>query len=53
MIFKYMAEDFIYIVVKFPPAYGNRILKEFSHKTQAGYSLLGLRPTGTLDLQNI
>ena len=36
---------FIYIVVEFPPTYGNRILKEFSHKTQAGYSLLGLRPT--------
>ena len=48
-----MTEDFIYIVVRFPPAYGNRILEEFSHKTQAGYSLLGLRPTGTLVLQKI
>ena len=46
-----MAEDFIYMVVRFPPAYGNRILEEFLHKTQAGYSLLGLRPTGTLVLQ--
>ena len=48
-----MAEDFIYMVVRFPPTYGNILLDEFSHKAHTGYSLLGLRPTGTLVLQKI
>ena len=46
-----MTGNFNFMLVGFPPAYGTRILEEFSQRLRLGIALLGLRPTGILALQ--